>query len=196
MVFALFASSCVNSPDANKQNLVTYVKKDTAQYCGINYYRLSRNIFGLSSYNEQQLKDNGFSLISWHYNFPFTGLASFYSYSDYNPNYIVQLHSVNDIWLREDYDYKKDIFIIEGTSAKFPFEEILTENATDAFYRNYNPQKICLYSESSEPLFIEAYVFFLNGDCYIHIPNMDIYSKSYQVSERFLSTLLKDGIIS
>lgn len=60
-------------------------------------------------------------VLGWHYAIP--GYTQYYSYTTDSPDY---LFNPNDaIWIKETFDYTKEIFVLEGTEIEIAFPDLV-----------------------------------------------------------------------
>ena len=92
-------------------------------YNDINYYNIERNIFKTSNYVYPS-DDESRIVVGWHYNLPFSAVRIYYSYTSDNPDYII---GYNEVYMKDGYDYKSDIFVIEDTDIGIVFSDAFKE---------------------------------------------------------------------
>ncbi len=167
-------------------NLIEFVDDETIEYQGSKYY-LAPMTFIRDS--EKSIKEErGYEYICW------TGPRFFYIdtyYGDFkdSPNILYEAR-LGYTYFREDYDYKRDMFKIEGTEDVICFGEDLIE--TDDKDINYSTEYICLLSSTHTSLDIEIGVFFDNGVWCAY--TMDFVY--FELSENFVEILMKNKIIT
>ena len=172
--------------DEEVHNIIKYNEDETIEYQGNTYYRAPM-IFILDNSNTVQEK-RGYEYIGW------CGPRFFYSdvyYGDSKdaPNilYNTRLHYT---YFREDYNYKTDIFKLEGTEDVICFGEDLIETSLEP--SNWWAGEPILLSSSTHPLLdIHLYIIFENGIWYAQSSDL-VY---FEVSENFVEILVKNQII-
>jgi hypothetical protein len=100
---------------------------------------------------------------------------------------------LDDVYLREDYDYTQDIFILKGTDTKIKFSNAITDQEADydAFLRYKDKKKIVMYSEKYPRLRAELFLF-SDGDIWC-VCGHSLYS--CEITDEFVEILIKEGII-
>ncbi len=190
MIFTL--SACSNGVwdrlllDEESHNNIEIIDDETIEYQGSKYY-LAPMMFIQD--NEKSVKEErGYEYICW------TGPRFFYIntfYGDFkdSPNILYEIR-LRQTYFREDYDYKSDVFKIEGTEDFICFGEDLIE--TDYKDMNNGSENICLSSSTHTSLDIMMCVFFNNGVWYAQ--TMDCVC--FELSENFVEILIKNKIIN
>ena len=90
-------------------------------YQGKKYtYNEAHDIFRSPNlYNSDDM--DGLVALGWHYAIP--GYTEYYSYTTDSPDYLFNLNDA--IWIKETFDYTKEIFIIEGTEIEIAFSDLV-----------------------------------------------------------------------
>lgn len=155
-------------------------------YQGNKYYPTERQLFEIQS-------DKDDVIVSWHFNFPFTAVKTYYSYSKEHPAYIFCDDITNDVWIREDYNYQTDIFVIEETAVEILYENAFEASQIDIDYDLYYDDYITFIWHSKEhpKLHIHAKIFYKEDGWYMKL-TLD---KACQLSQDFVDLLTKNGII-
>lgn len=120
------------SLDENLHNKIQHVRTDNDQIASIIYNGVlykpagTTDFFGiLRDDNDVKLSWNGYRYI-WYIN-------EFYSYDTDNPLFIYFARShAYYVYFREDYDYKKDVFTIDGFDNGIVFENIMASKSEEA----------------------------------------------------------------
>lgn len=100
------------------------------------------------------------------------------------------LTNTREVFFREDYNYRTDEFVIEGTDAKFRFSEAFLN--TDYGISKYTGNtKIIIASTSYPTLKVTMSVFYRNGQWYA----CSRYMETHTLSDDFVSILVKNRII-
>ena len=164
-IFLCLFNSCTTYENA------TFIENDSEHYLlyqDNKYYETS--IFTVTK--EYGIKNKNDIELGWYYSFPFS--TQFYSESLESPVFIYTLGSVKSVYLRQDYEYETDTFVIKGSDKEFVFENMLSLS-NDFFYdpfRIYPSQTdITFHSKQYPRLKIQLRLFFVNniwyagGDC-------------------------------
>lgn len=62
--------------------------------------------------------------LGWYYSFPFS--TRFYSYTSEKPFFIYSIGSDTDVYVRHDFDYRMETFVVDGTGLEIVFSDALT----------------------------------------------------------------------
>lgn len=132
--------------------------------------------------------------VGWSYGFPF---SDFYYYTDgtENPLYILsgngdKTGSTRNVYIRNDYDFKKQTFIIEGTDIEFVFEEAFIKTETDVSPEDYLLGVDVIFSLKDEPRLKIYQDLYQSGDNWYFIKDGECWFLSDE-----LIYLLKDKSI-
>lgn len=166
------------------------------EYEGNRYDEERLNLFDRKAKARYEAKED--VLISWESlskYVPVWYLDEYYSYTTDNPIYIhmPRLHSV---FLRSDYNYESDIFILEGTERGFVFSE--TFFASDFAYDHVlralysHSQDITLYSAQYPQLQMSLSIFCEDGVWYAGGGHNEAI---FEMSDAFVQHLADNGII-
>ena len=169
---------------------VTFVERDAEQcllYQGSTYY--PSDIFTASTNhitpNDQDVKLGKF------YSFPFT--TYFYSETTESPGYIYSIGGDKGVYVKEDFDYQSEVFVIKGTSAKTVFADAIAEP-----YPEYHPSmefdstiELAMRSEKHPNLSICLLLLSKNSDWYAVLSS----DEAYLASQSFINLLKDNGII-
>ena len=177
--------------DEKTHNVVEYVDLYTAKYQGNTYY-LAPMIFIQDSSTTVQ-EDRGYEYIGWS-GPRFFYIDTFYGDSKDSPSILYNTR-LRYTYFRQDYDYKTDMFKIEGTEDYICFSENLIALSdippTDWFY--YISNKDVVLSSSTHPsLDIRLGIFEDEGIWYAY--SMDFVY--FELSENFVEILIKNQIIT
>lgn len=132
--------------------------------------------------------------LGWYYCFPFNIAQYYYSYTTESPDYIFPPQE-EVFFFKETFDYKKEIFIVEGTTIAFEFSEIFTQNTIQAEGSHSKYKEIRLRSQKHNSLYINAEIWIKDEIYYVFIHNMD-FNYAYQLSDNFRNALIENNIIS
>lgn len=132
-------------------------------------------------------------LIGW-YTVPYGiwYLDEYYSYTADNPVFIY-LSRINELYIRSDYDYKTDVFVIDKTEHYFAFSDMLTlSNAISYDAQSHYPKEtnIILYSQQHPRLKLHLRIFCVDNVWYAG-GNTD--SILFEVTDELLSLLDING---
>ncbi len=171
--------------DEELHNIVKRNEDDTIEYKGNTYYRAPMRFINDSSYTVEE--ERGYECIGW--NGPrFFYIDAYYGDTKDAPN-ILYSTTRYYTYFREDYNYKTDIFKIEGTEDVICFGEDLMETSR-------KPEKkwgeeIRLVSSTHPSLDIYLDIIIENGIWYAQSSDL-VY---FEVSENFVEILVKNQII-
>lgn len=92
-------------------------------YQGEKYiYNKAYDIFRVPNmYNPNDMA--GLVALGWHYAIP--GYTEYYSYTTDSPDYLFDLGPGGQTWIKETFDYTKEIFIVEGTESEIAFSDLV-----------------------------------------------------------------------
>ena len=121
-------------------------------------------------------------------------LDKYYSYTTDNPVFIY-ISGYNELYLRDDYNYETDTFVIEGSNKKFVFSDMLSLSS-DFSYSTFgiysNQTNITLYSNQYPRLQIPLRLFCVDNIWYVGGTSV---TALFEVSDEFLKILSDSGII-
>ena len=201
LVFMIFISmtSCAYMNygcDPDKYRAVDYHYDETQdmyylEYQGERYYHDDTHDMFAVSYESE----DGFVDLGWYYNLPFTYCKEYYSYTTESPDYIFSSDPGGEIYFKESFDYKKEIFVVENTEVEIEFSEAFSNNTINVYEKNIEYQTLCWYSKKHNALSVKVQVLFLEEHWYMYIYNMDR-NNAYQISDVFLDMLIENGIVA
>ena len=122
-------------------------------------------------------------------------LDKYYSYTTDDPVFIY-ISRYYELYLREDYDYETDTFIIEGTDTRFVFSDMFSLSDTFPYQStsHYTGERnIVLYSEQYPRLRMPLRLFRMNGVWYA---GGDRDNAIFEVSDDFWNLLGNGGAVS
>ena len=131
--------------------------------------------------NDVLLSWNGYRYI-WY-------IDNFYSNTTDNPVFIYNSR-VHDVFFHEDYNYLKDVFIIEDTDIEIIFEDIFKLEESKIKFINAN--EIVLESKKIPRIKIRLNLVSLQDNVYISLPDSDTV---WQCSDAFVEALKKNNLI-
>ena len=165
---------------------ITFIEKNNGKcllYQENIYYEASFFIAteysGIASENDIEL--------GWYYSFPFS--TRFYSDKSENPLFIYAIQSYDGFFLREDYNYLKDTFVIENTDAEIVWEDIFASEQDDFYFSN--PIEVVLYSKQCPRIKTSLDLVCVDGQWYLSLPDFRVWT----VSNEFIKILSENGII-
>ena len=155
-------------------------------YRGDKYYRAENQLFDMQSSEDDVV-------VAWYINFPFTGAKTYYSYSKDRPSYIFCDDGTRDVWIREDYNYVNDIFVIDGTDAEILYEKALSATQIDLVYslRYDNSHTFVWRSKEYPNLRIYAEIFCQQDGWYMKLTS----NKACKLTDDFVDLLINNGLI-
>ena len=129
--------------------------------------------------------------IGWYYSFPFG--TDFYSDTAEAPVFIYAEGPIKRFYLREDYNYFSEKFIIEGTSNSFVFSEAIIEPSFEYEHSLQTNQEneIIIYALDHSHLKISLLLFSNNEKWVVVLPS----NEAYFISPMFLDILKEYQII-
>ena len=137
------------------------------EYEGQRYDRDESGMIKHTDYNEIREDD---ILIGWD-TLPIGiwYLDEYYSYTTENP-LVIYMPRLHEAWIRSDYEYETDVFVIEGTQNKFVFSDMLTVSSafSYSYVKHYPAEKeFILYSEQCPRLQIVLRLFCVDDIWYV-----------------------------
>ena len=162
-------------------------------YNDINYYNIERNIFKTSNYVYPS-DDESRIVVGWHYNLPFSAVRIYYSYTSDNPDYII---GYNEVYMKEGYDYKSDIFVIENTDIGIVFSDAFNgkKEKIDKFNK-YIKVSFNWHSQRHTELMTKLDIILFDDVYYVNIQNDNFENLVYEISDEFFDLLVENGFIS
>ena len=151
------------------------------------YYLDKYDLFYLGTHSSPNESKNEDILLSWNGS-RFAYTQTFYSDTTESPLFIYEKQFCK-VYLREDYDFKSDIFVIAGTNSKIVFSDAITENAILEVFPNYDVP-ITIYSEQCPRLRFDTDVFFYEGNWYV-TNGVD----AFAITDKFVDLLIQNDII-
>lgn len=169
---------------------ITFIERNDEKYLlyqGNEYYESS--IFTTTEGNVLTNEPNENDVeLGWYYSFPFS--TRFYSDKSENPLYIYTTGSDRNFYLRQDYDYFTDTFVIENTNIQIVWEDIF--GFEQSYFYFANPIRVALHSKQCPR--ISAYFDLVSvGDQWYlsFIGSQTVWT----LSDQFIKILLQNGII-
>lgn len=190
-----WADMCDEYPD--QMGKVRLVSDDESEYY-VKYEGQRYNIDTLHLFRVREDVHNipeGDVLVAWRS--PLLGiwyLYKYYSYTADDPVFIY-MSEYDELYLRENYRYETDTFIIEGTNDRFVFSDMFTVSETFSynFTKYYSGERdIVLYSEQYPRLRMPLRLFRMNGVWYA---GGDRDTAIFEVSDDLLDMLINSGTV-
>ena len=119
--------------------------------------------------------------------------AYVFSNTDENPMYIVSNIGAF-VWVREDFDYTEDLFVIKDTDIEILFSEAFTGNIIEISTLESHQEKVSFiwHSKTVSELKINARIYEYNDVWYMQTRS----SEWWEISDDFLNLLLENKTIS
>ena len=170
---------------------VTFDKRNDEQYVlyqGNEYYKTSL-FTATASYG--QVNENDVEL-GYYYSFPFS--TKFYSDTSKNPIFIYSIGGDTNLYLRQDYDYKSDTYVVGDTSKTVVFAEVLTKSdcSYDDLQNHGESIKLVISLKNHPNMKLSLQLVEKNNIWYA----IDANKESYVVSQSFLDFLYEIDVIS
>ena len=188
VLIILYVITCLTGCAYTTYENVTFDERNGEQYVlyqGKEYY--STSLF--KTYRKANENDVE---LGYYYSFPFT--TKFYSDSSGNPVFIYSNGGETNFYLRQDYDYKSDTYVVGDTSKTVIFAEVLTKS--DCSYddlQNYGePIKLVISLKNHPNMKLSLQLVEKNNIWYA----IDANKESYVVSQAFLDLLYEIDVIS
>ena len=186
--YSVWEDMCNTYPD--QMFKVQEVEDDEGNYCakyeGKVYYVEKSYMFYIRDNGKVQ---EGDVLISWN-SLPLGiwYMDCYYSDTADNPVFFY-ISRLSDVYLRSDYDYTLDTFVLDGTDNKFVFSDMLTPS--DAFSHmlsmHYKGEvEVLLYSETYPRLQVPLLVFCADD---VWFAASDCGTALFEVSDEFVDML-------
>ena len=159
------------------------------------YYQVPWDFFVRCGLNESDsYPEQTHSQIGSFYSFPFSSF--YFSYTTESPLYIYTSNKTgylkNNIYFREDYNYKTDIFKIEGTEDVICFGEDLIEFSRTGSI-DKRKEYIRLFSSTHPSLYFGLGIVLDNGVWYAEANDLSL---TFVLSENFIEILVRNQIIT
>lgn len=197
VLIAMTFSSCLGISfrrelDENLHNKVEYVpnNSDSIIYQDAIYHKEKMFFLNVSNWEYEPL--DGDINISWNGSRHFFYISMFYSYSADSPLYIYQ-PQFQYLYLKEDYDYLSDTFVIENSGIEVVFSDMFYDISEYSRYDTTSQApKIILYSKNHPRIKICFQMVCVDGNWYMHP------EKSFEIwkaSDSFIKLLEENGLI-
>ena len=188
VLIILCAITCLTGCAYTTYENVTFDERNGEQYVlyqGKEYY--STSLF--KTYRKANENDVE---LGYYYSFPFT--TKFYSDSSENPVFIYSNGGETNFYLRQDYDYKSDTYVVGDTSKTVVFEEVLTKSdySYDDLQNHGEPIKLVISLKNHPNMKLSLQLVEKNNIWYA----IDANKESYVVSRAFLDLLYEIDVIS
>ena len=157
------------------------------EYEGYDYNIDKLKLFSVRENTHEIPKDD--VLVSWNaLPFGIGYLDKYYSYTNDNPVFIY-ISRYDELYLRNDYNYETDMFVIEGSNEEFVFGNMLSLS-NDFFYDTFsiysNQTDITLHSKQYPRLKIQLRLFCVDNTWYVGGGSDDAL---FEVSDELLNIL-------
>lgn len=157
------------------------------EYEGYDYNIDKLKLFSVRENTHEIPKDD--VLVSWNVlPFGIGYLDKYYSYTNDNPVFIY-ISRYDELYLRNDYNYQTDMFVIEGSNEEFVFGNMLSLS-NDFFYNTFNiysnQTDITLHSKQYPRLKIQLRLFCVDNKWYVGGGSDDAL---FEVSDELLNIL-------
>ena len=157
------------------------------EYEGYDYNIDKLKLFSVRENTHDIHKDD--VLVSWNaLPFGIGYLDKYYSYTNDNPVFIY-ISRYDELYLRNDYNYETDMFVIEGSNEEFVFGNMLSLS-NDFFYDTFsiysNQTDITLHSKQYPRLKIQLRLFCVDNTWYVGGGSDDAL---FEVSDELLNIL-------
>lgn len=138
------------------------------EYEGVDYYIDKLKLFRVRESTHEIPKDD--VLVSWNaLPFGIGYMDKYYSYTNDNPVFIY-ISRYDELYLKSDYNYETDTFVIEGSNKEFVFGNMLSLS-NDFSYDTFNiystQTDITLYSKQYPRLKIQLRLFCVDNKWYV-----------------------------
>ena len=127
--------------------------------------------------------------LGWYYSFPFG--TRFYSNKSESPLFIYTIGGYDGFFLRQDYNYSTDIFVIENTTKEIVWKNIFASEQ-DYFYFS-NPIEVVMYSKQCPRIKTCLDLVCVDGQWYISLAD---FQGVFTISDEFIKALSENGIIN
>lgn len=185
------------SLDESKHNKIDVVMEDgdttSLNYKDTRYYFAgSTNFFSVMTYETEDgyyLSFEDDTLLSWNGNRYIWYIDEYYSYTDNNPLFIYNSR-LNWVYFRENYDYKSDIFVVEGTDLEIVWNDMFDSAVEDVGFITQN--NVSIYSKQCPRIKTSLELSLIDGQWFIRCSD----SKEIWIpSNEFLEILSDNGIL-
>ncbi len=168
----------------------------TLEYENEMYYAWDQS---LTPKSEEWLKENEFVLVSWYHSsfLIIYSYGSLYAPSTTSPPFIVRPDST--IFINESFDYKQEIFVLEGTGVELVFSDAYAENSINIgnlSISEYPKKEYRWTCKKYSTLETNITVFQMDNAYYVQIgkPNVGPFL-TYPISSEFLALLEENDLL-
>ena len=136
-------------------------------YNNVEYIRDEKELFYVTTPNLSSIPDESDTAISWS-GFRFGHSTVYYSETSMNPLFIYTPVSFHDLYLRSDYDYMIDTFLIDGTDMEISISSIIGfDNKADSFPVSHESAvNVRLISQTNSRIKCDLEIFEYNDSWY------------------------------
>lgn len=180
-IFLCFFSYCTTYEH------ITFIENNGEKhllYQGNEYHETS--IFTATKY--YGIKNENDIELGWYYSFPFS--TRFYSENLESPAFIYTIGSDTSVYLRQDYEYSTDTFVVEETGAEIVWKDIFSSEKNDLHFSN--PITVNLYLKQHPCIKTSLEIAFISEQWYVRFPDS---KKVWILSDEFMQILSDNGII-
>lgn len=179
-IVVLLLSSC------NYSKNISFIEDNEEWYLLYNderYYQ-SSVFFVTERYNSENTND---IQLGSYYSFPFSTNA--YSDTSENPLFIYTLGSDSNLYLKQDYNYQADTFVLENTNDEIVWKNIFGDKQNIS--NTTSNIDVTLHSKKHPRIKSNIDIIYVDNQCYIALPDFQIWTPS----DEFLKILIDNGII-
>jgi hypothetical protein len=199
-----FLSSCAKNPFESSENIYVQKPLDRTLYNQVQFFQKDEgfkyHIYGNSTYYQDNYS---FFTVTNDIRTPdpedillgYTGFSTgwfwrndYFSNTNKTPLFIYEIR-MYEVYFLDEYDYKKDTFLIEGTTCEILFSDAIKEAPHE--YINGGNVKITLQSQSNSRIRSDLFVVENNGKWYVTTRGL----YSFEISDSFKNQLIETGII-
>ena len=178
-IFLCSFSSC-----ATGENITFTENNGELLYQGDKYYETS--IFTATEYYGIKIEND--IELGLYYSFPFS--TRFYSDISENPVFIYTIGGDTSMYLKQDYDYSTDVFVVEKNGAEIVWKDIFICEKKDLS----SSELIRVHLHSKQYPRIRTYfdLTYVENQWYIFLPNS---KNAWIASDGFIDILFENGIL-
>lgn len=131
------------------------------------------------------------NVIAWTWYIPLLGKSVFYSDDILMPDFIYNSRS-GRVWLKQNYDFTKSVFVINKTNISYQLSETYTSEIEKTAFNGYIIATFTWHPIDHQYLQNNPSLFLDSGKYYIQFQKNDGY---YEISEEFHNSLVQIGIL-
>ena len=137
---------------------------------------------------EYRIKNENDIELGWYYSFPFS--TQFYSESLESPVFIYTLGSDTSVYLKQDYEYCTDAFVVEETDTEIVWKDIFSSKTKHL--RFSNSITVNLYSKQHPRIKTSLEIAFIDEQWYVRVLGSQ---ETWIPSNEFIKILSDNEII-